>query len=500
MPQLLYEDFDELTVPNLPGAAQGETITVVSGTWVTGTHSPVSGANDLENTTPTDDNQLIWTAPTSGTNGGSDHCVQFTQLVQYSGTSGQVTAILLRLSGNTNSATGYLVDVDFAANPSTISVYKKTGAAAYTQVGSSSTFTQPANGTEYILKAQISGSTISYKIWQHGTSEPGSWLGSVTDSTYTTGTAWGLRTGIYTASVQTWTAVDDLFFGDPNTTFGPWGTTYTLTAPSPASGYAGTLSQNFTIQMSGGPVSATTTFTPSDGAVGGTFTPTTVQITTGNSGPVTFQYTPPISRDGNISISCTHSGATLTDPAAVTYDSLVPLTTVSPFSVLPNTTGATLTLTGTGTSWASSGADQPNWTVSGVAGVTIPSPHGTVSSTTSMSLSINTGSATGLATFTNTTDNSTFTLYVSATTTVVMTAPLGTANSGLVGTVGVTVLASNGTVFAARTTSGISEMAAGSGDYITSITVPTIVGMGVVWDTGGASPSYFCDEINPSYS
>jgi hypothetical protein len=87
--------------------------------------------------------------------------------------------------------------------------------------------------------------------------------------------------------------------------------TYTLTGPS--SGEVSMASTNFTVTLSG-PVIGTVTVTPSD-ASGGTFTPTTVNLTTG-APSATFVYTP--ASVGTKTISVTNS-AGLINPASLTY-------------------------------------------------------------------------------------------------------------------------------------------------------------------------------------
>ena len=48
-----------------------------------------------------------------------------------------------------------------------------------------------------------------------------------------------------------------------------------------------------------------------------------------------------------------------------------------------------------------------------------------------------------------------------------------------------------------RTTSGVSELAAGTGIYGASIThADTVIGP-LLWDTGGGSPVYASEEVNP---
>jgi hypothetical protein len=100
-------------------------------------------------------------------------------------------------------------------------------------------------------------------------------------------------------------------------------TTYTLTGPS--SGLVSVASTNFTVALpAGGVLLATVTVTPHESGIGtgGTFTPTTVNLTTG-APSATFTFTPGSS--GTKTISATNNGG-LTDPANLTYTVSAPVT------------------------------------------------------------------------------------------------------------------------------------------------------------------------------
>lgn len=75
---------------------------------------------------------------------------------------------------------------------------------------------------------------------------------------------------------------------------------------------------------------------------------------------------------------------------------------------------------------------------------------------------------------------------------------MGPGQSGLVGTLGFTLLNADGTVNTARTTAGVIELAAGSGLYAATVTFPSGFVGDLVWDTGGASPKYASESINPA--
>ena len=115
----------------------------------------------------------------------------------------------------------------------------------------------------------------------------------------------------------------------------PAATTYTLAGPS--SGAVGTASSNFTAALpTGAGVPGTVIVTPSDGGGGGTFTPTTVPLTTA-APSATFTYTP--ASTGAKTISVTNSGA-LANPGSLTYTATPALLVDGdPVSTWPDSSG-----------------------------------------------------------------------------------------------------------------------------------------------------------------
>jgi hypothetical protein len=94
-------------------------------------------------------------------------------------------------------------------------------------------------------------------------------------------------------------------------------TTYGLTGPT--SGISGVASSSFMVALPvGTTVAAPVTVTPHDGGAGGTFSPTTIMLTTAAPSGA-FTYTP--SSSGVKTISTTNNGA-LTDPTALSYTSI----------------------------------------------------------------------------------------------------------------------------------------------------------------------------------
>jgi hypothetical protein len=104
--------------------------------------------------------------------------------------------------------------------------------------------------------------------------------------------------------------------------------TYLLTGPG--SGGIGAPSTNFTVALpTGGAVTSVVTVIPSDNGAGGTFTPTSVALTT-VAPSATFTYTP--ASTGTKTISTTNNRG-LTDPANISYDTFAPTYSLSGPSV-----------------------------------------------------------------------------------------------------------------------------------------------------------------------
>lgn len=136
---------------------------------------------------------------------------------------------------------------------------------------------------------------------------------------------------------------------DPFVRSSPAATATTLSGP--ASGTNGVASANFTVGANG-TITGTVTVTPADAANGGTFTPTTVAISSGTP-TATFTYTPASAGSKTISIS---DNGGLTDAASLTYTSnaasvtatgsLASMSLVAPTSSATGSAAATGSLSG----------------------------------------------------------------------------------------------------------------------------------------------------------
>lgn len=74
------------------------------------------------------------------------------------------------------------------------------------------------------------------------------------------------------------------------------------------------------------------------------------------------------------------------------------------------------------------------------------------------------------------------------------TCSMGASKTGLVGTIGVTLLNPDGTTKTARVTAGIYEI--GGGDYGVQIVFDDNWSGVISWDTGGGTPVYATEEYN----
>lgn len=157
-----------------------------------------------------------------------------------------------------------------------------------------------------------------------------------------------------------------------------------VTLSGPSSGLVGSASTNFTAGANG-TITGTVVVTPNDSSGGGTFTPTTVSLSSGTP-TATFTYT--AGSGGAKSIGVTNDGG-LTNPSAITY-----------------TASAATTYTATGPSGGSVGVASTNFTVTlgsgGVVGnVTVtPSDGGDGGTFTPSTVNINNGSTSATFTYT----------------------------------------------------------------------------------------------------
>lgn len=72
----------------------------------------------------------------------------------------------------------------------------------------------------------------------------------------------------------------------------------------------------------------------------------------------------------------------------------------------------------------------------------------------------------------------------------------GPQKSGLTGQVGYTILDVTGNSLTSRTTTGVYELANGSGIYAANVTFPDNFHGAILWDSGDLSPAYASEQCN----
>ena len=308
----------------------------------------------------------------------------------------------LVLRGATDKTTGLLIRLLPATNAATIQdAYPSYADRAGSPTLSSSLYTA---GEDYLLLGSVIGTTYTLGLFRFSNSR---WLNagrtafdqvsrtnaiSITVATPTAAGKIGLQ-NFYTGSSTTGLHAKALWLANAGEITDPTAlselssaTAVTLTAPSPASGANGAASGNWTVGADG-IISGTIVVTPNDSANGGTFTPSTISISSG-SPTGTFTYTP--ASAGNKSIAVTNNGG-LSNPSSINYTSQANATTV--------------TLTAPSPASGQNGIASGNWTVGAdgiISGTVIVTPNDSANGGTFLpsTVSISAGSPTGTFTYT----------------------------------------------------------------------------------------------------
>lgn len=284
---LFSTGFESDTINTVPA---GWTVKV--GTWKVSSAAVGSGTKSLANIPTGDGNVILYTGISAVADTGL-------QMLVKRGTTGMGGMILRSDAAYANCYT-----LVFSGTQATL--YKRVG-GGYFSLGTGTT-----NGTQdfggggvgtagdlcYTL-ATVVGSTLTLRTWKN--SEP---MPTTPQQTWTNSdiTAAGYA-GFYTIAGSVM-AVDDVIITD-GVIAAP--TTATLTGPT--SGSVGLASANFTVTLSAS-TGSSTTITPSDGGNGGTFSPATPSIASGNT-TATFTYTAASSGTKPISVTVSN-GYTVT--------------------------------------------------------------------------------------------------------------------------------------------------------------------------------------------
>jgi hypothetical protein len=298
-------NFDSETVGTLPTGWAN----LGSATWQVGTVDAISGSNTLYDPIF----HVLGVAVYTGTSATADTAGQISQIVHLDGSSrGANTGLFLRVSSDGNN--GYLFLPIFDTGK--LVVFKRVNGAygaLNTQLGtaSGSTF---SNGDHALVKAEISGTTLRWKMWKSTASEPGSWAESLTDSSISVAGYIGIHEN-YNNSNQdsTLSSLDDIYWGVVGTNFSNTpATSFTFTGPT--SGTVDSISTNFTVSPNG---IYTGTITPASTG-SGTFSPTSLSWDSSSS-PQTFTYTPTSTSGSPHTISVSSSPTITNSSGTISY-------------------------------------------------------------------------------------------------------------------------------------------------------------------------------------
>lgn len=363
MTTLYTDNFDTDTAGSIATGWTG-----LTGTWQVGTVNPSSGTQAFGDTAHVVGNL----AQLTGLAARGDCVITCVQKLLSTGVG---TTYHIAFRTNSGWTSGYQFGLAFSGTLASLAFqfYRKTG-GTYTKLNESSATAKGFAANDMLnFEVNVVGTTFEFRVWKVGNARPTTPDMSVTDSTYTTG-----QVGLYGGG-SSLASVDDFVVQD----YLAGSTAANITISGPSTGGVGTASSNFTIGADG-ILTSSVIVTPSDGGAGGSFSPTTVTISSGTP-TGTFTYT--ASSSGAKSISVTNNGS-LGNPAAFTYtaSSATAVTLSGPSS---GTTGVASTAFTVGA----------NGTISGTVTVT-PSDGGGGGAFSPTSVAIS--SATPTATFTYT--------------------------------------------------------------------------------------------------
>lgn len=272
------------------------------GTWQVSTTNPVSGTKTLLSSSNGDGDVVLYTGGTAK----ADMQIDSNQVAVLASSKYPIIGHVLR-SDSTNANHYVCLYSNVNGTTCQVLIFKKVS-GSYTQIHSAGVSFAVSAGDIINLRSKIVGTTITVYLTKNGGTL--AQVATVTDSSITAAGYFGLYNGKDGATVTM--SLDDIVVDDLAAAAA---TAVTLTGPS--TGATGVASSNFSVGVSpvGGAITGTVTVTPSDSGGGGTFSPTSVGLTTA-SPTATFTYTP--GSAGAKSISVTNGGG-LTNPSPLTY-------------------------------------------------------------------------------------------------------------------------------------------------------------------------------------
>lgn len=342
--------------------------TQISGTWQVGTVNPSSGTQAFGDTSHVVGNLAQLTSLAA-----RGDCV--ITCVQKLLSTGVGTTYHIAFRTNSGWTNGYQFALAFSGTLGALAFqfYRKS-AGSYSKLNESTAVPKGFAANDMLnFEVNVVGTTYEFRVWKVGNSRPTSPDMSVTDSTFATG-----QVGLYTGG-SSLASVDDFVVQD----YLPGTTAANITLSGPSTGGISVASTAFTVGADG-VLTGSVIVTPSDGAGGGSFSPTSVTISSA-SPTGTFTYT--AASAGAKTISVTNNGS-LGNPASLTY-------TASTATAV-TLTGPTAGNTGVASTAFTVGA---NGTLSGSVVVT-PSDSSGGGSFSPTSVTISAGSPTGTFTYT----------------------------------------------------------------------------------------------------
>jgi hypothetical protein len=388
MTTIYSSNFDSDTAGNLPAGWASKV-----GTWSVTTNGAVSGANALASSTNADGDVALYTAASAL----ADMRISTSQKTVANGVRYPIIGHVLRAdSANANNYT--VVFSTTTTSGFNVLFFKKVG-GTYSQLGSAVAVNLArVVGDTLNITCEIIGNTIN--VYAGVNTAPGATpVATKTDASITAAGYAGVYNSKDTATIAM--SIDNFVLDNTVTISAATATTLT----GPTSGVVGTASAAFTVGADG-PITGTVTVTPSDGGAGGTFSPTSVAISSA-SPTATFTYT--ASSAGAKTISVTNNGG-LSNPSSIDYTAASAASTVSSVTVSPSTA----TVSGGGTQQFTAtvaGTNSPSqavtWAVtSGVGTInssglyTAPAATGSAQSATITATSAQDGTKAGTATVT----------------------------------------------------------------------------------------------------
>jgi len=304
---------------------------LVSHTSDSGHSWAISGVAAAESGTPA----KIWSNATRHNSASGNHNVYYlsaspasaeytvTVSAAYNGVTTDLTGPALGVAATSVAGSSHAYIWQLAPQSSGFRLRRYDGATPTTLVTVTGTLT---SGVVYVMTiGRASGGVITGKVQRlsdnYWLNSSGTWAATAataataTDTTYTTAD----KAGISVYANSPFSSIDD--FSADETSSGATATTLS----GPSSGTVSVASTNFTVGANG-TITGTVTVTPADGGAGGTFTPTTVAISSGTP-TGTFTYTPASTGVKTISIS---DNGGLTDATSISYTSNAAASTYAP--------------------------------------------------------------------------------------------------------------------------------------------------------------------------